>query len=516
MKQENRLVERKPIFLKILLCFISIVLFTFNSLSAEILFPRAFTVVTDDLGWMHGSSLGDSNGPWRAGVRRDFEVFDYKAMVDVAKKLHTRLLGSFILSELDRNNACAKVPSSTMEGKNWDNSKNVCKKQIEIMNFVRKNAAYLEFGLHGVGHEHWKNGKRTRAEWYDIEHNKPWSEKNLQEHIKLFKQIMAQYGLSEENGQSFPESFVPCAYSYYWNSNSSYSLGSVLNSAGVKYANTDFRWIEELNPPIEEGGGIDHGVLVQNRYNYGNPWFHLGTLPKKKYDEYETDIIEAHFPNWLTQDYFLQDDLNKKWVEFFKDIQRSGKFYYSKNSEQQNSQWLYKKYCEVKEIEHGVMEIDNSKMPSKIYKYNLLGNMVLTIKLKEGQHISKALLNGKSIASYYKDEGYGFLYLPILKQKKYRLEYQIGNEMMSECVYNSGTYNIYKIQSNKNETLIDIKMYGKQTVEIVNSHKQKEILSTNKNLSILDFSYNINEKQLKIILQGLDIQGARGVIKIKY
>lgn len=516
MMQENKLVGEKAIFLKILICFISIVLFSFNTLSAEILFPRAFTVVTDDLGWMHGSSLGDIEGPWRAGIRRDFEVFDYKAMVNIGKKLNTRLLGVFILSELDRNNDCAKVPNSTMDGKNWDNSENISKKQIRIMDFVKKNAAYLEFGLHGVGHEHWENGKRTRAEWYDIDHNKPWSEKNLQEHIKLFKQIMAQYGLSEENGQSFPESFVPCAYSYYWNPDSDYSLGSVLNSAGVKYADTDFRWIEELNPPIKEGGGIDHGVLVQNRYNYGNPWYQLASLPKKKYDEYETDIIEAHFPNWLAQDYFLQDKLSKKWIEIFKDIQRSEKFYYSKNSEQQNSQWLYKKYCEVKEIEDGVVEIDNRKMPSEVYKYNLLGNMVLAVKLKEDQHVSTSSLNGKSIASYYEDEGYGFLYLPILKQKKYQLKYEIGNDIKSKCVYNSGTYNIYNFQNNKNETLIDMKMYGKQTVEIVNSNKPKRVVSTNKNLSVLDFSYNNDEKKLKIILQGLDIQGERGIIKIKY
>jgi hypothetical protein len=60
---------------------------------------------------------------------------------------------------MDRQNILAQDATTNWQGKNWDNSKNVCQEQIDIMNFVKNNASYLEFGLHGVGHEYWVDGK---------------------------------------------------------------------------------------------------------------------------------------------------------------------------------------------------------------------------------------------------------------------------------------------------------------------------------------------------------------------
>ena len=48
------------------------------------------------VGWMGGSSL-ETDGPWRAGIRRDFDVRDYKPMVEVGKELGVRFMSLFIL-----------------------------------------------------------------------------------------------------------------------------------------------------------------------------------------------------------------------------------------------------------------------------------------------------------------------------------------------------------------------------------------------------------------------------------
>jgi hypothetical protein len=198
----------------------------------RILFPRAFAVAIDDMGWMNGSHLGKDGGqgPSRAGVDRRFNVSDYQVVAEVGKATGVRLQGLFVMCEMDRENICAKYPTTTMYGKEWNNDANKCNEQEEIFEFLKHNSAFIEFGMHGVGHEYWpEKMQRVRAEWYNFSEKKPWPEEILNDHFKCFREIMRQYGLSEECGHSFPESFVPCAYSYYWNPGSSYSLGRLLN-----------------------------------------------------------------------------------------------------------------------------------------------------------------------------------------------------------------------------------------------------------------------------------------------
>lgn len=497
--------------------FVYLFIIVFSSLTIiaqEIVFPKAFAIAIDDLGWNEGSSLGDEGGPWRAGVKREMTIKEYIPLVEIAKGAGIRLQGLFILSEMDRLNVCAKYPSITKAGYEFDNSENIEPEQIEIMNYVKDNAAYLEFGLHGVGHEHFDNGVRTRAEWYDLENNKPWPESDTREHIKAFKEIMAQYGFTKENGQSFPESFVACAYGYHWNPSGDLSTGKLLSEVGVKYANTLFEEIPELNPPIEEGGGFDHGVLVLNRYNYGNPWYELASLPREDYPNYETDIIETHWPNLLAQDYFLQDELNEKWINFFKNIQQSDSIYLAKNTEQLYSQWLYKKYTDVK-INGNKVSIDNTKMPDDAYEYDLLGNLVFKVKLEEGQHVSNALLEDKPISAYFEDEGYGFIYLPRLDKKKYELKYELGESYINRVILNKGTYNVYDVKNDSDEFIFDLKMYGTQDVTI-KCEKPAKVISSNPNLEILSQKYSDKQNELILNIKGRDMQGEEGTITINF
>jgi hypothetical protein len=491
-----------------------------NRDSAKIIFPQAFAFAVDDLGWNNGSYVvvNGNDGPYRLGINRHMNINDYKAVVDVGKTVGVRIQGLFILGEMDRNNTCAKYPTTNMYGKDWDNSKNVCNEQIEIMNYVREQAAYLEFGIHGVGHEFWpQKFKRVRAEWYDIDNKKPWPEEEMNNHIQCFKEIMAQYGLSPENGHSFPESFVPCAYGYYWNPKGKYSLGALLNKNGVKYANMGFSSIKELNPPDEpNGGSLDHGVLVINRASYGNDWYHLDALPTIPLKNQQTDIIDSHWPNWLAQDSFLQAQVSQKFIDYYKNVQSNPKRYIAKNTEQLYSQWLYKKYTKIEQTDFENVSIDNLMMPKDMYTNNLVGNLVLKIKLKKGTHVCSASLNDSSICSYFENEGYAFLYLPPLKIKKYTLKYKIGKNLMSEYVYNDGTYNVYQFKKGNNFILIDMKVYGTQTVKVFGINNPLKIESDNKNLIIQNSEYSKKLRMLMINIQAHNIQGNQGVLKLYY
>lgn len=481
-----------------------------------ILFPRPFAFAVDDLGWNDGSDLtGETiQGPHRAGVKRVFDIRDYQYLVEVGKAVGVRIQCLFILSEMDRENVLAKFPTTTYQRDRWENRHRVNQQQIEIMEYVREQAAYMEFGLHGTGHEYWPpNETQKRAEWYNRTDKKPWPEQSLREHLQCFKDIMAQYGFTPERGHSFPESFVPCAYSYYWNPGGNYSLGKLLTEVGVKYANTDFSQVPELNPPQEKnGGGFDYAVHVVNRINYGNPWYQLDCLPTTPLPEQETDIIESHWPNWLAQDDFLQPVVTQKWIDYYKYVQRSNERYIAKNTEQFHSQWLYKKYTLIAESSDGILEIDNMAMPDEAYLHDCVGNLTLKIKLNDGQHVSNALLNGKPVGVYFEEEGFGFLSLPPLKKTNYTLAYSVGSAGLPTYVLNDGTYNIYDFVLMPEKTIIELKLYGHQTVK-VKCEKPTAIISNDERLVITRQRY-FESGFLEIDMHATDMQGVKATIEV--
>ena len=482
-------------------------------------FPRAFAFAIDDLGWEDGRNDAnlDPPGPHRAGVKRIFDLADYQYIVDVAKGAGVRIQCLFILSELDRDNVLAKYPTTTHKREKWDNKWRIGDKQIQIMEFVREQAAYMEFGFHGTGHEYWpEDGIQRRAEWYNLIDRKPWPEDSLRGHVQAFREIMGQYGLSKSNGHSFPESFVPCAYSYYWNPKSDYSLGKLLAEAGVKYANTDFGQIPELDPPQGfNASGFDHGVHVINRNNYGNYWYEIATLPKVTLDLQYTDVIESHWPNWLAHDNFLQPEVTKQWINYYREVQNFKNRYVAKNTEQLHSQSLYKKYAQVTFPSTGVVEIDNTQMPDEAYNNDRLGNMVLKVSLNPNEHVSFATINDNPLPAYFENEGFGFLYLPRLEKKKYILKYTTGKELLPFGVYNDGTYNVYHLSQNSAEVVAQVRVYGQQIIKI-RCRKPEKVVSDSKGLVVESFAFDERNATVNIKVHATDIQGNTGTIRLIY
>jgi hypothetical protein len=484
----------------------------------KVIFPRAFAFAVDDLGWNQGSDLSQKHtpGPHRAGVKREFQLEDYQHMVRVGEAVGARIQCLFILSEMDRENVLAKFPTTTHQRNEWNNTLRINEDQKMIMNYVREQSAFMEFGLHGTGHEYWAPGaQQKRAEWYNLVDREPWPEESLREHIQCFKDIMAQYGFSKKNGHSFPESFVPCAYSYYWNPQGEYSLGKLLTEAGVKYANTDFSQIPELDPPQDvNGGDFDFNTHVINRINYGNVWYELASLPKIPVEYQHTDVIESHWPNWLAQDDFLQPSVTENWIAYYKNVQRNASRYIAKNTEQLHSQWLYKRYTKVRETRAGVVEIDNTQMPLRAYEFNGLGNMVLKIRLDEGLHVSSASLLDDRIACYYEDEGYAFVYLPPLERKRYTFVYSLGAGMMPIHIFNDGTYNVYAFEVNGKSIKAQVKIYGTQTIRI-RCARPARVWSASDDVVIKSYSYFESLGELRISLSGRDMQGSLGCICVE-
>jgi hypothetical protein len=473
-------------------------------------FPRAFAFAIDDLGWNEGGSLANNTppGPYRAGVKRTFDIHDYRAIIEVGKAVGARIQSLFILSEMDRNNILAKYPTTTSMRERWNNSSLVNDSQVKIMQYVRDQAGFMEFGFHGTGHEYWAgDGIQRRAEWYNLTDRKPWPEESLRGHVQAFGQILSQYDLDKTHGHSFPETFVPCAYSCHWNPDGDYSVGTLMSEVGVKYANTDFGQIPDLNPPQERnGGGFDHGLHVINRNNYGNPWYAVACLPNVTLDLQYTDVIESHWPNWLAQDDFLQEEVTGKWIEYYRAVQRFKNRYIAKNTEQLHSQWLYNKYTRVS-YNGKTIEIDNTQMPDEAYSSSKPGNMVLKIKLNANEHVSSCTINGQLIPAYLEDQGFAFLYLPPLEKKKYTLTFEIGKAKMPLVVYNDGTYNVYGLSQKS----INVRVYGSQVIKL-QGVKSPEAKSDNKALIVEKTEFNEYEQLTYIHVRATDFQGVTGNI----
>ena len=469
--------------------------------SSEVYFPEPFAFSIHDLGWMTGTNEGDTEGgkgPFRAGVDREFDVKDYEAIIAIAKEAGTRIRGMFVMCELDRLNVLKNYPTTTPGREDWDNSIHVSKKQLDIIEYAKNNSKYLEFGLHGVCHGYWTDDGKMHPEWCKSK-SEPWPVESIRDHIQAMKQILAQYGLSQVYGHSFPESFDAGNNSYYWNPNpqkDEYSLGELLKKEGTKYVSNDLSsYPAATNPPEgENAGGFDYGILVLCKGGGGVPWYKYASLPEEPADKQDCNMIRLHFPNFLAQDQFLQEDVNKEFISYYKKTQAIPERYVAKNTEQFYSQWLYQQYSTVTVSPKNEVLIDNLGMPDVYYENGFLSNLVLKIRLNPGEHIETAEINGESIAGYYEDQGFGFLYLPPLEKEKYLVKFRKGSHTQMPHIYNDETYNIYKFSHEEGaETQFDIKLYGTQTIKLRNVTRKlpRQISSVSENIKIEDVRFEI-------------------------
>ena len=488
-------------------------------ISPRISFPRPFAFVIDDMGWIQGANMEHASprGPFRNGVKRTFDVQDYKHVVEIAKAASVRVQGLFILSELDLQNVLAQYPTTTFQRDKWDNSSLINEQQNEIIKYVVSQSAHLEFGFHGIGHEHWPlGGEQRRAEWYNLEEDHPWPEEILRQHVAAAKAILHQYGLSPTEGQSFPETFVPGAYSYYWNPHGTFSLCKLMRETGVRYANTNFTVIPELDPPQElNGGGFDHGLHVLGRLNYGNHWYELSSLPKVPLSMQPTDIVETHWANWLASDDFLQPAVSESWVDYYRDVYQQKDRYPARNTAQLHAQWLYKRYTVVRQVSEGVLAIDNSAMPFEAYDSDVVGNLVLQFVLQPGEHLSSITLDDGPVAGFFEREGHCYVYLPVLGRRRYTLRYAYGADHPSFGVSIEGTYNVLEVKATEQQTTLSVKMYGRQDVTIY-CQRPSQVRSDQESLRVEKITYEEHTRMLTVTLRAMDYQGVAGMILITW
>jgi len=456
--------------------------------------PKPLAIDIDDLGWKEGWDLHESGGPYRLGLPRGRRMTlpDYEVIVYISKAVGVRLKSLFIMSEFDRSNICARYPTTNEKGGDWDNSALVSDSDFAVMNYVKENAAHIEFGLHGVRHEFWDARTRTssRAEWADNSKKRPYDV--LWGHLECFKKLIDQYGLD------FPKSVRTAAANYYYNSNDPEDTGALMRAWGVKYASL---------PPDREYV-TDHGLMVLLRSG-GVAWDAVNSAPNT-YPE--TEFMTSHWTNFVNLDPARDHEAGDKWITWFNKVKDDPNRYTAKNTAQLHSQFLYRRFSQVSVTGNTVL-VDNTRMPDWAYKLDLLGNLLLKHQLRDGEHISSASVNGRNIACYYEERGFAYVVLPKLEKKQYTLTVTTGTSDMPTYVWNDGTYNVEDFQSGTDNAIVGLEMYGTQRVKVKLRFEPDQVASNNTSLEIRDWRYEA--PFLNMLIRGRNIQGQRGVITIK-
>jgi hypothetical protein len=485
--------------------------------------PYAIGQAVDDMGWRDWDNRRKSVMNYQKLLREKATVADYQTVIDIGKAAGTRLATVWIMQDLDRRNAVAKAKYNTpvaqydmtSDGTKWRN--HVTRDQVQVMDLVKRNAAFMEFGMHGVSHEHFRNGVEQRAEYAHINESKPghaltwgWADMNLK--AQCYRELLRQW--FSRDLLRFPIAEVPPAHAYYYSKTDPHTTGALLHKYGVKYINGGMN----VSTRIYKGYLIDHGVIFINRA-YGTNWDWVGATPWEGYwNDYDKPYypsdnygwVEAHFPNlW---------NAKNKWVKYLVGMNDSPQRFLARNSAECSWQFLYHKFGTITGSA-GAYTIDMTKVDPQAYTYNLLGPMVLKVYVGDGQVSSASLTGGAQVFGYWKDT-FGYAYLVVgkngnwmgrLDPATYDMTVSFGPTTMPSYVDLTGaTYNVFGLDAGADSATMRLQMYGTQTVKVKLPFAPAAVTSSNPLLIVKSWSYADGFLQMQV--KGVRLTGPVGTI----
>lgn len=474
--------------------------------------PKPVQLVIDDVGWREGWDLSARGGPWRAGVNRLLGPADYHAIANIGQALGIRPQAAMVLCEWDTENVCAQFPTTTQQGIAWDNSSRIGPWADEAAEVLIERAEHIELALHGVGHEHWEDGQRFRAEWFGSDPTEIWDTGVLRSHAHCFRQILDQHRLGPDWGVSFPKSFVPAAFRFYWNNHDPQSTGALMHSLGVRYCSTPFSACCFLSgEPERPDGGFDHQLIVLDRGEGGVPWNVLATVPEALPT---TAICGCHWPNVLMENPAANEESVAKWVAYLRQIDAGEGRMLAKTMAETVSQWLYHSFGDVEaDGLRGIL--DTAGIPTYAKLNRLAETVVAKVPLGAGEHVSGVQASGCRAVATWETEGWGYV---VLRPDRLRcsFEVQVGRQPMPLVVLRKGTYDVLDLVQESNRVVrLRVRVYGRQLIDLRLPFTMGSVESSNPNVVVRGIDNRPGAPDSAIVLEGRDIQGEEGEITIK-
>ncbi len=474
--------------------------------------PRAVQLVLDDVGWREGWSLDAEGGPWRAGVSRLMHPADYAAIADIGAALNMRPQAVMVLCEWDRENVCARCPSCTQSGANWDNRGRIGRWADDAAHLFRARAANLELAMHGVGHEYWLGGRRVRAEWYGAQEGLRWPWEDLLEHLRVFRDILDQHGLGPADGHSLPLSGVPCAFNYYLDDADRHSTGALFREAQVRYCSTPFGGgFHAHSPLIAADGAVDHGLLVIDRMSSGVPYNVFDTVPAQLT---RNSICGVHWPNILAPDPDDNTAAVGRWVEFLRAVGDQTDMMLATSSAECFSQWVWHTFARVQQSDGEIM-LDAGSIPHELRHVAADGPLWLKFRLKPGEHVSRVIADGPVAAQYGRTGDHALLGLCGVTPGAHRLRIGTGPEPLRPVVLRRGTANVLGLEERKGCTRLDLRVCGRQELHVLMNQSPAGADSDNTRVRVLSQHWDPAGGIFTVLLDAGDIQGESAMLYLR-
>ena len=474
--------------------------------------PRPLQLVVDDVGWREGWDLSARGGPWRAGVNRLLGPADYHAIANIGQALTIRPQAAMVLCEWDRENVCAQFPTTTQHGAAWNNASRIGPWVDECAEIFIERADHVELTMHGVGHEHWEQGRRFRSEWFGRDATEIWDPTALRGHLSCFRQILDQHRLGPDWGMSFPPSFVPCAFRFYWSNDDPQSTGALMHGAGVRTCSTPFSTCCFAGrEPERSDGGFDHQLLILDRGDSAVPWQAFASVPAELPP---TSICGCHWPNVLMENPAANDEAVKLWVGHLRQIDALDGWMLARNTAELASQWLYHSFAEFA-ADGAEATLDIGPVPSYAKLNRLAENVVIKVPLARGEHVSAVHSDDCRAVACWENAGFGHVVLRLGMRPRTSFTVDVGPRQMPLIVLRNGTYDVLDLIAEGDRAVrLKIRVYGRQLVDLRLPFTMRKAESSNPDLKVRGIDARPGSPDAAIVIEGHDIHGEEGEIVI--
>ena len=318
----------------------------------ELTLPMPLLLIVEDGGWWQGENGSIRQEPFRTGMKRRHCLADYQALATLAAKLKMRILVAMVMCEWDRKDILRRLPSATWQGAEWNNQRNRGPWLDETAAFLKQQRDHLELGLHGVGHEYWREGILERSEFHDTRGiMRP--QNVVKRHLEAFGELLEQNGLG-----SFPQTFVPPALQHGFG-NAGESFQALANRFNIRYGAVNFARARQWSPPQHETIAWEAGVLMLDLPKTKIPWNLVGASPPAAL---KGPLLGIHWPNILHLDPRRNLEIVEVWRER---LQAWGEDFFHLLAPDSTACWqqyCFQKLARIHRYQTGV-ELDLNRVP---------------------------------------------------------------------------------------------------------------------------------------------------------
>jgi len=299
--------------------------------------PMPLIIVIEDVGWWSGEDGSGKNQPFRTAMPRAHVPEDYSAIAALGRGLDMRVVAGFVLCEWDSEDILKNLPSATWMGNRWRTEGKYREEQKKAAWIIKRDREYIEFGVHGVGHEFWADGKMERSEFHNNE-SQMRDHQEVREHLTFFYKIMAQHGFDIS-----PKIFIPPALKHSFGSGDR-GFQKILSEFGIEYVTLMMERARLYSPPQSRTIAWENNVLLVERGEAELPWHVVAAAPVFKFDR---PVMALHWANLLHPDPQKNLMVVNNWVRYIKENSIRNEFLLARDALSCFTQYLHRVMSEI-------------------------------------------------------------------------------------------------------------------------------------------------------------------------